>query len=91
MKRPETSLKEIISLAAFVFFSLTSFIGYKEVVTVDLTNLSCEYLTNPNGIDETKPRFSWQLVSDQRGQKQAAYHLLVASSKDKLENDEGDL
>jgi len=31
MKRPKTSLWEIIGLATFVFFSLTSFIGCKEV------------------------------------------------------------
>lgn len=91
MKRPRTNFREIISLATFVFFSLTSFIGCKEVVRIDVTNLTCEYLTNPNGIDETIPRLSWQLVSDQRGQEQTAYHLLVASSKDKLGNDEGDL
>jgi arylsulfatase A-like enzyme len=85
MKRTKTNFREIISLATFVFFSLTSFIGCKEVVTVYVTNLTCEYLTNHIGIDETIPRLSWQLVSDQRGQKQTAYRLLVASSKDQQE------
>ncbi|NLC69186.1 MAG: family 78 glycoside hydrolase catalytic domain [Clostridiaceae bacterium] len=46
--------------------------------------LSCNYLENPIGID-SKPRFSWKLYSDTRGQRQAAYRLLVSSSREKLE------
>jgi len=58
---------------------------------VTITNLKCEYLINPLGIDKPKPRLSWRLESDQRGQKQSAYHVLVASSLDKLDKDVGDL
>lgn len=91
MKRSKTNFKAIFSLAIFVFFSLTSFIGCKEKVKVNVTNLTCEYLTNPLGIDAKEPQLSWQLASDQRGQKQTAYRLLVASSQEKLSKDEGDL
>ena len=56
-----------------------------------ITNLACEYLENPLGIDETKPRLSWQLKSTQRGDRQTAYHLLVASSQKNLDKDMGDL
>ena len=67
-----------------------------------LTNLRCEYLTNPLGIDATKPRLSW-IIDDPkseisnlksqipRGQKQTAYQVLVASSEELLKNDQGDL
>jgi len=34
---------------------------------------------------------SWKLISSQRGQKQTAYSLLVASSRDKLDRGVGDL
>ena len=54
-------------------------------------DLRCEYLVNPLGIDETKPRLSWISESVQRGQKQTAYRLLVASSRDKLDKNIGDL
>jgi alpha-L-rhamnosidase len=91
MKQSKTNFRAIICLATFVFMSVTCFIGCQEEAMVRGINLSCEYLTNPLGIDEMEPRLSWQLESDQRGQKQTAYRLLVASSKDKLENDEGDL
>ncbi len=56
-----------------------------------LGNLRCEYLVNPSGIDVTKPRLSWYSTSEQRNQKQSAYRILVASSLEKLNKDEGDL
>lgn len=52
--------------------------------------LSCEYVTDPIGVDVKKPRFSWILESDQRGQMQSAYQILVASSEEKLNMNTGD-
>ncbi len=51
----------------------------------------CEYHANPLGIDEARPRLSWRLASDQRGQKQSAYRILVASSPETLADNAGDL
>src|SRR3989304_3046955 len=45
------------------------------------TDLRCEYLVNPLGIDVVRPRLSWRLESakpDARGQRQAAYQVLAA-------------
>ncbi len=53
--------------------------------------LRCEYHVNPLGIDNAKPRLSWQLESDQRNQQQSAYRILVASSPERLEKNTGDL
>lgn len=53
--------------------------------------LRCEYLENPLGIDVTKPRLQWIVQSDERGQRQTAYQILVASSPDMLAKDQGDL
>ena len=58
---------------------------------IKITDLRCDYLENPLGIDEVKPRLSWGLESELRGQKQSAYHLLVASSPEKLKKYIGDL
>ena len=60
------------------------------------TNLRCEYRENPLGIDVVKPRLSWQVEdrgqrSEDRGQKQTAYQILVASSEELLAKDQGDL
>lgn len=53
--------------------------------------LRCEYATNSLGIDTAHPRFSWKLVSRQRGQMQAAYQILAASSEADLSANKGDL
>ena len=42
-------------------------------------DLSCENLTNPIGIDNTKPHFSWKLSSKRNGTEQKAYTILVAT------------
>ena len=43
-----------------------------------VTNLRCEYLTNPLGIDAQNPRLSWRLEDSRRGAKQVAYQVLVS-------------
>ncbi|RZJ57873.1 MAG: alpha-rhamnosidase, partial [Hymenobacter sp.] len=58
---------------------------------VQLARLRCELLTNPEGIDATAPRLSWELSSPARGLTQTAYQVLVASTPEKLAADEGDL
>lgn len=53
--------------------------------------LRCEYQQNPLGIDRVQPRLSWAAKSNQRGLKQAAYQVLVASSLEELNQNRGDL
>ena len=53
--------------------------------------LRCEYLVNPPGIDEQHPRLSWTVESDDQGQRQTAYQVLVASDEALLRRREGDL
>jgi alpha-L-rhamnosidase len=48
-------------------------------------------LTDPEGIDAFNPKLTWELSGDQRGIIQTAYRILVASTPDKLEANEGDL
>ena len=43
-----------------------------------VTDLRCEYQVNPLGIDVKRPRLSWKLQSEQRGEKQTAYRIRVA-------------
>jgi len=58
---------------------------------VSPVSLRCEYLENPIGLDVIQPRLSWRIESGIRGQKQTAYHILVASSRAKLNANVGDL
>ena len=55
------------------------------------TRLQCEYADNPLGIDRPQPRLFWQVEGGERGQRQTAYQVLVASSADLLASAQGDL
>jgi alpha-L-rhamnosidase len=84
-----TNLRKRFFMKLF-FLSAVFFIGCNQSLVV-VTDLTCEYLNDPLGIDETNPRLSWQLMSGERGQKQTAFHLIVASSPEKLDKNTGDL
>jgi alpha-L-rhamnosidase len=59
-----------------------------------VTDLRCEYLENPHGIDSTEPRLSWMLKATDasaRGEAQTAYQILAASTKQGLLAGKGDL
>ncbi len=56
--------------------------------------LTCEYLTNPLGIDTLRPRLTWTIESsrpERRGARQSAYRILVAASSAALSAGKGDL
>lgn len=58
------------------------------------SDLRCEFLKNPLGIDEKTPYLSWVLVSgasDQFNKKQRAYQVIVATSLTKLHPGKADL
>ena len=50
-------------------------------------NLRCEYQKDPLGIDAVNPRLSWLMEDGERGQKQTAYQILVASTPEILAKD----
>ena len=54
-------------------------------------DLRCEYVVNPLGVDVPNPRLFWVDESKQRGQRQTAWQILVASSLKNLAKDRGDL
>ncbi len=54
-------------------------------------HLTCEFLTNPLGIDARQPRLGWQLTSQDRGCRQSACQILVATDPLMLREHHGDL
>jgi alpha-L-rhamnosidase len=54
------------------------------------SDLKCEYLSNPLGIDVLQPRFIWVPNHSERAEMQTAYQVLVASTLDLLNRDQGD-
>jgi alpha-L-rhamnosidase len=53
--------------------------------TLAITSLRCEYLENPLGIDEPRPRLSWRLESNRRGARQTAWRIRVAATPEALD------
>jgi alpha-L-rhamnosidase len=56
-----------------------------------ITHLTCEYRTNPLGIDVTQPRLSWQMKTERSGARQTAYRVLAASQPGQLREGKADL
>ena len=73
-----------------ILFFLLLFAG-QLLAQTSVVNLRCEMMNNPLGIDTRTPRLSWQIISSQHSVEQTAYHILVASSKVKLNKNEADI
>ena len=65
-----------------LLFLVLCFTVTVQAQTVTLTDLTCEHLTNPIGINEKQPRFSWKIASEKRNIRQVAYEIRVATSPD---------
>lgn len=68
----------------------TSFICFAQSGLIP-TELTCEYLKDPLGIDVKTPRFSWVVDSRLRNQQQAAYELIVASNQADIGKQKGNI
>lgn len=60
----------------FLIFFLLLAVNISAVIPV---HLRCEHLNNPLGIDEDKPRFTWQLESSQTDIIQVAYEIIIGT------------
>ena len=56
-----------------------------------VTDLLVEYDPSPMAMDIANPRFTWIVDLEGKGRKQTGYQVLVASSIDKLDADQGDM
>jgi len=56
-----------------------------------ITNLICEYRTNPLGIDVKLPRLGWEMQTDRQGARQTAYQIFAASDPQNLSAGKADL
>jgi len=56
-----------------------------------LTNLRCEYLEDPLGVDMKSPRFSYNIMTGKRAFMQSAYQILVSDSRKDLINGTGNM
>ncbi|MCL2646966.1 MAG: glycoside hydrolase family 78 protein [Phycisphaerales bacterium] len=65
----------------------------KTATKLGIVDLRCEYLINPLGLGEPRPRLSWklQVPADARGIAQSAYRIEAATSLEKLQSNASDL
>ena len=71
-------------------FLILLFIGISLSVhaqSIHVTDLTCEYLENPLGIDANVPTLGWKMQSQERGELQSAYEILVAANENDLQNE----
>ena len=86
--RGSQAIQVIVGL--FLFLGLVGY-AYGAEGPEPPTDLRCEYLSNPIGIDVREPRFSWVLHHTARAQAQTAYQVLVSSRPEGVDRDTGDV
>ena len=79
-------LRVSIAVLAAAFFS-----GGGAFASASVDQLRCEFLENPPGIGAQHPGLSWVIHSDAPGRGQGMCQILVASSLEQLDMDDGDL
>ncbi len=62
-----------------------------QAASLTVGSLRCEFRADPLGIDVPQPRLSWVAESKERGQRQTACQVLVATTPDKLAEGRADL
>jgi alpha-L-rhamnosidase len=80
--------KSIFFLALFFSFGIVC-AQQKARLIIDI--LKCDSRKNPVGIDNVSPDFSWNFLTKERNQYQAAYWILVSSSEKNLGINLGDI
>jgi alpha-L-rhamnosidase len=83
-------MKKFLLHITFIIITLIS-ISAQAQSKISVSNLQCEMLNNPEGIDVLKPRLSWQIKADVNDVKQTAYQILVASTLENLNANKADL
>ena len=73
-------------MRVFTLALLILLIGVHGLAAMRPTNLRCEYLKDPLGIDTPSPLLSWQLDSDERDSRQKAYQIRAAASRRALDS-----
>ncbi len=56
-----------------------------------ISNLRCEYLVNPLGVDVASPRLSWMMVDNRHGAVQTAYRLVVGTDSLAVAREQGNV
>ncbi|MBI2512764.1 MAG: family 78 glycoside hydrolase catalytic domain [Opitutae bacterium] len=78
-----------LSLGVWVLFSLL--LARAAGAPLEAYDLRCDVAENPLGIDSAPPRLAWKLRATGNDERQTAWQVLVASSRELLAQDRGDV
>lgn len=73
MKRLKPVSLKLMLLSFILFFGVTASFG------ITITNLKCEHLKRPVGIDNPNPRLSWVMNDERTAALQLSYRILVGT------------
>ena len=80
-----------VTMMAVLGLAAVSAAAKPGLASLSAERLRCEYRDNPAAVDARWPRLSWIVTGTGRGLRQNAYRILAASSREKLDADQGDL
>ncbi|WP_443944113.1 family 78 glycoside hydrolase catalytic domain [Pedobacter sp. AW1-32] len=69
------------------FLTLLFVVAINFVYAAGITEMQCEHLVRPLGIDNPNPRFSWMMEDSRRGAAQSAYRLRIGTDSLQLANE----
>lgn len=72
------------------YLSLLILFSNLNISAIEIESLKCEFAENPLWIESSHPHLSWVLSSTQKGDKQTAYEIRVASSPELLKSESSD-
>ena len=75
----------------FFFPVLFFFSGCSSYRHTTVEGLTCEYVSNPMGMNIAHPRLSWVLPFTTNSQRQTAYQIIATTAPDKLNEKDADL
>lgn len=84
-------MKRLVYIMLFCFIISICGYGKNNISFFTVSDLECENLVNPLGLDNIKPHFSWKLHSNESGCQQAYYEIQVASDSLLLIRNKADL
>lgn len=94
-KYPTGRLNHVVAAVPLLLAFLGGGLGLRGAPASDSAlraeNPRCEFDAAPLGIDEPRPRLSWTVASDARGERQSAWEIQAASSARGLQDGHPDL
>ena len=87
----KTSLRFLLNVSVIMCLFAWMVISCTGNHLLMVSNLRCEYLENPLGMDKIQPRFSWYISSNQRGTIQSAYRIIVVDTPEAISKGNGNI